>query len=165
MQNDRRAAVLTVSDGVAAGARDDESGRAVAGVLESSGHRVVERLVVPDEGAEIAEAIRRLAAEASLVVTVGGTGFGPRDVTPEATEAVVERRAPGLSEVMRAVGRASTPLADLSRGTAGTLGETLVLNLPGSVRGAVESLEAVLPVLPHALDLLAGAIEHDGGGL
>jgi len=128
--------------------------------LTQAGHPVVLRRVVPDDRAEIEDAIRELATATSLVVTIGGTGFGPRDVTPEATDAVVERRAPGLAEAMRAAGRRFTPMADLARGTAGTLGSALVLNLPGSPRGAVESLRAVLPVLPHALRLLAGETEH-----
>jgi molybdenum cofactor synthesis domain-containing protein len=154
------AAVLTVSDGVAEGSREDDSGRVVAVALDAAGLEVVRREVVPDERDRIERALRDLAASASLVVTTGGTGFGPRDVTPEATRAVIEREAPGLAEAMRAAGRAGTPMADLSRGVAGTIGAALVLNLPGSVRGAVESLEAVVPVLPHALELLAGHTAH-----
>jgi molybdopterin adenylyltransferase len=163
----RPAAVLTVSDGVAQGTRDDESGRAVAEALEAAGYEVGQREVVPDERADIERAVGSLARAAALVVTTGGTGFGPRDVTPEATLSVIDRQAPGLAEAMRAAGRAGTPMADLSRGVAGILGSTLVLNLPGSPGGAVESLEAVLPVLPHALDLLGGKAVHgpdDGSG-
>jgi molybdopterin adenylyltransferase len=154
------AAVLTVSDGVAEGSREDASGRAVADALDAAGFEVVRREVVADERDRIERALRELAASASLVVTTGGTGFGPRDVTPEATRAVIEREAPGLAEAMRAAGRVGTPMADLSRGVAGTIGGALVLNVPGGPRGAVESLEAVVPVLPHALDLLAGRTAH-----
>jgi molybdopterin adenylyltransferase len=154
------AAVLTVSDGVAEGSREDASGRAVADALASAGFDVVRREVVPDERHRIEGTLRDLATSASLVATTGGTGFGPRDVTPEATRAVIDREAPGLAEAMRAAGRAGTPMADLSRGVAGTLGGALILNLPGGPRGAAESLQAVLPVLPHALELLAGRTAH-----
>jgi molybdopterin adenylyltransferase len=154
-----RAAVLTVSDGVAHGTRVDESGPAVADSLRAAGYQVVTS-VVPDEADRIREELVRLAAESELVVTTGGTGLGPRDVTPEATRAVLDRDAPGLAEAMRAAGRASTPLADLSRGVSGVVNGALVLNLPGSARGAVESLDAVLPVLPHALELLGGNTAH-----
>jgi molybdopterin adenylyltransferase len=153
-------AVLTVSDGVAEGSREDTSGPAVAHALDAAGFEVVRREVVPDARDSIERALRDLAASASLVVTTGGTGFGPRDVTPEATLAVIEREAPGLAEGMRAAGRAGTPMADLSRGVAGTIGGALILNLPGGPRGSVESLQAVLPVLPHALELLAGHTVH-----
>jgi molybdopterin adenylyltransferase len=156
----RRAAVLTVSDGVAEGVREDQSGPAVEDSLAAAGYEVVERAVAPDERDGIEAELRRLASEAALVVTTGGTGFGPRDVTPEATRAVMDREAAGLAEAMRAAGRRDTPLADLSRGVAGTIGGSLVLNLPGSPRGAVESLRAVLPVLEHALELLEGRTVH-----
>ena len=160
MATGRRAAVLTVSDGVAEGTRQDESGQALVDALTRAGYEVAAHEVVPDERDRIEAELVRLGGEVALVVTTGGTGFGPRDVTPEATRAVIEREAPGLAEAMRAAGRASTPVADLSRGVAGTVGGALVLNLPGSPRGAVESLDAVLPVLPHALELLEGHTAH-----
>jgi molybdopterin adenylyltransferase len=156
-----QAAVVTVSDGVARGERDDASGRAVSSLLEGAGFDVSRREVVADDR----DAIERLLVQLSedglgLVVTTGGTGFGPRDVTPEATRAVIDREAPGLAEQMRAAGRGSTPMAALSRGVAGSRGSTLLLNLPGSEKGATESLSSVLSVLPHALDLLAGHTAH-----
>lgn len=153
-------AVLTVSDGVHAGTRQDGSGEALARRLREVGYRQVTRRVVPDEEAAIAAALTELAAGARLVVTTGGTGLAPRDVTPEATRRVIERDVPGLAEAMRAAGRAGTPLADLSRGVVGTVGDSLVVNVPGGTSGALESLEAVLPALPHALDLLAGETAH-----
>ncbi len=151
------AAVLTISDGVSGGTRADGSGDAAQELLAGAGFDVAIREVVPDERAEIERTLVRLAASHTLVVTTGGTGFGPRDVTPEATKAVLEREAPGLSELMRAAGLAHTPMAALSRGTAGTIGDALVINLPGSPKGVRESLEAVLPVLPHAMELSEGA--------
>ena len=151
------AAVLTVSDGVAGGTREDGSGDAAEALLREAGFDVRERRVVPDERPAIEDALRALSATHALVVTTGGTGFGPRDVTPEATRAVLDREAPGLAELMRTSGLAQTPLAALSRAVAGTVGGALVLNLPGSPRGVRESLSAVLPVVPHALELLAGS--------
>jgi molybdenum cofactor synthesis domain-containing protein len=159
MNQARPAAVLTVSDGVSAGTREDVSGPAVAELLGREGYEVL-RSVVPDEADQIRKAIVDLARECALVVTTGGTGFGPRDVTPEATRAVIEREAPGLAEAMRAAGRSSTPFADLSRGIAGTLGTALVINLPGSPQGATESIEAVLEIIPHALEHLGGDTVH-----
>jgi len=153
-----RAAVLTVSDGVTNGTRDDESGDVTVQLLAGAGFEVSERRVVPDEGPEIESALRELAATHGLVVTTGGTGFGPRDVTPEATRAVIEREAPGLAELMRATGLAHTPMAALSRAVAGALGGALILNLPGSPQGVRESLVSVLPVIPHAVELLGGAV-------
>jgi molybdenum cofactor synthesis domain-containing protein len=157
MEPRTRAAVLTVSDGVTHGTREDASGAAAAELLGEAGFDVSDRRVVPDERAEIESAIRELAAANGLVVTTGGTGFGPRDVTPEATRAVIEREAPGLAELMRATGLAETPMAALSRGLAGAVGSALILNLPGSPKGVRESLAAVLPVIPHAVELLGGA--------
>ena len=155
-----RAALVTVSDGCSRGTRVDESGPAVARRLGEAGFEVVAAEVVADEVELIEAALRRLAAQAELVVTTGGTGLAARDVTPEATRRVCERMVEGLAERMRAVGVVETPMAALSRGVCGTLGRTLIVNVPGSVRGAETSLGAVLEVLPHALELLAGRTEH-----
>ena len=163
MQNDgngNTARVLTVSDSCAAGRREDVSGPAVARRLEAAGFSVAVPWVVPDEQQQISEALTRAAQTAVLVVTTGGTGISARDVTPEATRAVCDRILDGVAERMRSEGSRETPLAALSRGVCGTLGSTLILNLPGSPRGAVQSLEAVLELLPHALALLAGDTEH-----
>ena len=155
-----QAFVLTVSDGVHAGVREDRSGGALARLLEARGLEVTRR-VVPDEAAEIAKAIRdAVRAGVELVVSTGGTGLGPRDVTPQATRPLLDYEVPGLAEEMRRAGAANTPMAVLSRSLAGVSGRTLVLNLPGSERGATESLEAVLPVLDHALQLLRGDTQH-----
>ena len=151
------AKVLTVSDGVLAGTREDRSGDALAERLTSAGFDVVGRLVTPDGTDVVAEALRSLAdGFAGLIVTTGGTGFGPRDLTPEGTRAVLEREAPGLAEAMRLV----SPFGRLSRATAGTVGHALVLNTPGSTSGSVECLDAVVDVVPHALDLLTGGHPH-----
>ena len=151
-----RAAVVTVSDGVSQGSRVDRSGDAAEALLSEAGFLVADRRVVPDDRPDIETALRDLAATHALVLTTGGTGFGPRDVTPEATRAVIDREAPGLAELMRSTGLAHTPMAALSRAVAGALGRTLIVNLPGSPAGVRESLSSVLPVIPHALELLAG---------
>ncbi len=153
-------AVITVSDGVAAGVREDRSGRALVDALHELGFSVVHRAVVPDEIDRIEAALRAVIPVARLVVTTGGTGFGPRDVTPEATRRVVEREAPGLFHLMMARGLESTPMAALTRGVVGSAGTTLIVNLPGSPRGASENLASLTPVLGHVLDLLAGDTEH-----
>lgn len=157
-----RAKVLTVSDGVVAGTRDDRSGDALAAALGAAGWEVVDRRVCEDGVLPVAEAIRALADDfAGLVVSTGGTGFGPRDLTPEGTRAVLEREAPGLAEaVRRASDAGGRGFGMLSRGAAGTLGRALVVNTPGSASGAVEAWETVLPVLSHALDLLGGGRPH-----
>ena len=155
----RTALVLTASDGAAAGVRADESGAHVAERLAALAFDV-ERRVVPDEQWEIEAALVDAAARHPLVVTTGGTGLTPRDVTPQATRAVVDYEVPGLAEAMRAAGRATTPFADLSRGVVGVRGGCLIVNLPGSPKGALESLEAIVAVLDHALDTLAGPYDH-----
>ena len=159
----RRAAVLTASDGVAAGVREDASGAAVEARLEALGF-TVDRLLVADDAPAIAGALRTASTDHVLVVTTGGTGLTPRDVTPQATRSVIDFEIPGLAEAMRAAGRAITPMADLSRGVVGVVGRALVVNLPGSPKGALESLAAIEPVFDHALETLAGPHDHGIGG-
>ncbi|HBX76979.1 MAG TPA: molybdenum cofactor biosynthesis protein [Acidimicrobiaceae bacterium] len=150
------AKVLTVSDGVASGEREDTSGPALVAALGRAGFTVVEHRVVADGAETVANALSHMAYFfRGVVVTTGGTGFGPRDKTPEGTRRVLDRRAPGLAEAMRAV----SPLGKLSRGVAGTRGRALILNTAGSPAGAVEMLEAVIEVVPHALSLMAGENE------
>jgi molybdopterin adenylyltransferase len=149
------AAVLTVSDGVAAGTREDRSGDLLAELLADAGLEV-ERRVVADDREQIASALAELAGRARVVLTTGGTGFGPRDVTPEATATVLDRAAPGIAEAIRADAIARTPHGLLSRGVAGVRGSTLVVNLPGSTGGCRDGFAVLLPALDHALELLAG---------
>jgi molybdenum cofactor synthesis domain-containing protein len=159
----KRAAVLTISDTAHEGTRVDTSGPAVAARLEASGFEVVERRIVPDERSQIAAALRDICNRqtAGVIFTTGGTGVAPRDVTPEAMRDVMDREIPGFGELMRSRGLASSRFAPLSRALAGTRGSVLMVNLPGSPRGAVESLDAILELVPHVLELLHGHTAHE----
>ena len=155
------AAVVTVSDSCARGQREDRSGPAVVQLLQKFKFSVSAREVVPDDEIEIENLLMRLADRVQLIVTTGGTGIAARDVTPEATMKVCDRVLDGVAEKMRSEGAKKTPFAALSRGVCGVRGKALILNLPGSPTGAVESLEAVAPLLPHAIELLSGKTEHN----
>jgi len=154
------AAVITVSDSCARGERNDLSGPAVAELLEKHHFHVSVCEVVPDDSIKIQNLLIRLAREVRLIVTTGGTGIAPRDVTPEATVAICDRLLDGVAERMRSEGVKKTPFAALSRGVCGVRGSTMILNLPGSPKGAIESLESVAGLIPHALDLLSGKTDH-----
>jgi molybdopterin adenylyltransferase len=154
------AAVVTVSDSCARGERKDASGPAVTELLSSSGFQVTGRETVPDDSTRIQTALLELVQQVRLVVTTGGTGIAERDITPEATETICDRLIPGIAEKMRTEGAKKTPFAALSRGVCGVHGNSLILNLPGSPVGAVESLQVVLEILPHALNLLDGKTDH-----
>ena len=157
-----RAHVITVSDGVSAGTRTDTSGPALLDLLERAHFQMSGPEVVPDDQSRINDAIvAAVGGGADLVVTTGGTGLGPRDVTPQATSMLIDYEVPGVAELMRRAGASSTPMAALSRGVAGVRGRSLIINLPGSARGASESLEAVIPVLGHAIQLLHGNTKHE----
>ncbi|HEY4027127.1 MAG TPA: MogA/MoaB family molybdenum cofactor biosynthesis protein [Candidatus Dormibacteraeota bacterium] len=158
-----RAAVLTVSDRASAGSMRDESGPAVRRLLVAAGFDVSDVALVPDERDRIAAFLVAASEDHQLVVTTGGTGLGARDVTPEATRPLLDYEVPGLAELMRAEGLRKTPMAALSRSLAGVRGRALIVNLPGSVRGATESLEAIAPALRHAVELLSGDTEHRAG--
>ena len=156
----KTAAVLTISDSSSQGKREDVSGPAIVRQLDAAGFEVVKTAILPDELEQIGSQLIECCDEVRLVVTVGGTGIAPRDVTPEATLAVLERTLPGIAERMRSEGAKKTPFAVLSRGVCGVRGKSLILNLPGSPAAARESLQAVIEILPHALDLLSGHTEH-----
>jgi molybdopterin adenylyltransferase len=156
------AAVLTISDSCSAGTREDVSGPALRARCEELGWTVASHAVIPDDYAAITQLLHEWAdsEDVKLVLTTGGTGPAPRDITPEATRAVIERELPGLAELIRAEGRKRTKYSALSRGLAGSRGQTLIVNLPGSPRGAIESLDTIADLVPHILDLLAGRTEH-----
>lgn len=156
------AAVITISDSAHHGLRADTSGPAVSARLKEAGYEVLVTQTLPDEQSEIADTLRQLAdtRAAAVIFTTGGTGITPRDVTPEATRDVIDQEIPGLAELMRLKGREFTPFAVLSRAIAGTRGGVLIINLPGSPKGAVQSLDAILELVPHVLDLINGRTGH-----
>jgi molybdenum cofactor synthesis domain-containing protein len=157
-----RSVVITVSDACARGEREDASGAALVELLEKIGASIVDRRVVSDDLDPLVELLRQSAArsDVNLILTTGGTGLGPRDNTPEATRRIIEREAPGISEAMRVETLKQTPMAMISRGVSGVCSSTLVINLPGSPKAVRESFAVIKPVLPHAIDLLAGKTEH-----
>lgn len=157
-----RVAILTISDGCASGSREDRSGAAIGAWVREQGHELVAHVVVPDETHRIAMQLIQWAdaGDAALILTTGGTGLGPRDVTPEATRAVIERAAPGLAEALRSAGLRQTPRAALSRGIAGTRGQCLIVNLPGSAQAVADGLATLGPLVEHIAALLRGETEH-----
>jgi len=155
------AGVLTVSDSCSWGEREDRSGPAIAELLRQNGYEILQQRIVPDSQDEIEQAIISLAQQVQLIVSTGGTGIAARDLTPEATRAVCSKLIAGIPEKMRTEGARQTPFAILSRGLCGVCGDAIVLNLPGSPEGASQALLAVIEILPHALDLLAGKTEHN----
>jgi molybdenum cofactor synthesis domain-containing protein len=160
----QRVAIVTISDGVSEGTREDRSGDEAEKILVEAGFELVGRAVVPDDADAIAEELMtHVDAAIELVVTTGGTGLAPRDVTPEATRRVVTKEMPGLTQLMMLAGLVKTPHASLSRAVAGVRDETLIVNLPGSTNAVREGLEVALGVLPHAIDTIKGQTEHTGG--